>query len=170
MHNYCYFGRAETGVRCHMDDIAVDMPGGYIMLFVRKANGDHRQAATTAADCCKTAISGPRGGVYRWTHHLMLPARQWARAHNLLGHFTRRDTARVDCKDHHLVDSRGVHRHWRFTPSPPRNSNGHRIAYGKARRPPLHASAHPSPRFTIWEVHRKLATSPLASTSTLPSA
>jgi hypothetical protein len=45
--NYCYFCRAETGVRCHMDDIAVDRTGGDIMLCVRKAKGDQRR---TAAD------------------------------------------------------------------------------------------------------------------------
>jgi hypothetical protein len=42
-----YFCRAETGVRCHMDDIAVDMTGGNTLLFVRKAKGDQRR---TAAD------------------------------------------------------------------------------------------------------------------------
>jgi hypothetical protein len=45
--NYCYFRRAETGVRCHMDDIAVDRTGGNILLFIRKAKGDERR---TAAD------------------------------------------------------------------------------------------------------------------------
>ena len=45
--NYCYFCRAETGVRCHVDDIAVDRTGGNILLFVRKAKGDQRR---TAAD------------------------------------------------------------------------------------------------------------------------
>jgi hypothetical protein len=46
-NNYCYFCRAETGVRCHMDDNAVDKTGGYILLFIRKAKGDQRR---TAAD------------------------------------------------------------------------------------------------------------------------
>jgi hypothetical protein len=41
--NYCYFCRAKTGVRCHMDDIAVDRTGGNILLFVRKAKGDQRR-------------------------------------------------------------------------------------------------------------------------------
>jgi hypothetical protein len=45
--NYCYFCRTETGVRCHMDDIAVDRTGGNILLLVRKAKGDQRR---TAAD------------------------------------------------------------------------------------------------------------------------
>jgi hypothetical protein len=45
--NYCYFCRAETSVRCHMNDIAVDMTGGNILLFIRKAKGDKRR---TAAD------------------------------------------------------------------------------------------------------------------------
>jgi hypothetical protein len=45
--NYCYFFRAETVVRCHMDDIAVDRTGGNILLFIRKAKGDQRK---TAAD------------------------------------------------------------------------------------------------------------------------
>jgi hypothetical protein len=33
--NYSYFCRAETGVRFHMDDIAVDKTGGKVLLFVR---------------------------------------------------------------------------------------------------------------------------------------
>jgi hypothetical protein len=45
--NYCYFCRAETGVRCHMDDIVVDRTGGNILLFIREAKGDQRR---TAAD------------------------------------------------------------------------------------------------------------------------
>jgi hypothetical protein len=36
MHSVYYFCREETRVRCHMDDIAVDMTGGNIPLFVRK--------------------------------------------------------------------------------------------------------------------------------------
>jgi hypothetical protein len=45
--NYCCFCRAGTGVRCHMDDIAVDRTGGNILLFERKAKEDQRR---TAAD------------------------------------------------------------------------------------------------------------------------
>jgi hypothetical protein len=45
--NYCYFCRAKTGIRCHMDDIAVDRTGRNILLFIRKVKGDHRR---TAAD------------------------------------------------------------------------------------------------------------------------
>jgi hypothetical protein len=45
--NYCYFYRVETGVRCHMDDIAVDRTGGNILLIVRNPKGDQRR---TAAD------------------------------------------------------------------------------------------------------------------------
>jgi hypothetical protein len=45
--NYYCFYRTETGVRCHMDDIAVDGTGGNILLFIRKAKGDQRR---TAAD------------------------------------------------------------------------------------------------------------------------
>jgi hypothetical protein len=45
----CYFCRAETGVRCHMDDIAVDRTGRNILLFIRKAKGDHRRTAADKA-------------------------------------------------------------------------------------------------------------------------
>jgi hypothetical protein len=37
--NFC---RNETGVRCHADDITVDMTGDSIQLFVRKAKGNKR--------------------------------------------------------------------------------------------------------------------------------
>jgi hypothetical protein len=43
--NYPFFCRAETGVRCHMDDIAVDRTSGNLLLFIRKAKGDQRRAA-----------------------------------------------------------------------------------------------------------------------------
>jgi hypothetical protein len=56
---YCYFCRAETGVRCHMDDIAVDKTGISILLFVRKAIGDQSR---TAAD--KPLVQLPIGAVY----------------------------------------------------------------------------------------------------------
>jgi hypothetical protein len=45
--------------------------------------------APTTPSCCSTTISGPLGSVYRGTHHLLQPTRQWTRAHYLLGRHTR---------------------------------------------------------------------------------
>jgi hypothetical protein len=56
--NNCCFCRAETRAHCHMDDIAVDMSGGNILLVVRKAMGDQRR---TAAD--KPLLQLPTVGV-----------------------------------------------------------------------------------------------------------
>jgi hypothetical protein len=58
--NYCYFCRAETGVRCHMDDIAVDRTGGNILLSIRKAKGGHRRTAADKPLLELPIIAAPR--------------------------------------------------------------------------------------------------------------
>jgi hypothetical protein len=108
--NYCFFCRAETGVRCHMDDIAVDRTGGNMLSFVRKAKGD----------LCRTAADKPL---------IQLPIIALPLLVDLMEAFTARRTsycnqlgngpgpttfwvvtpdeqaAHVDGRDHHRVDS-----------------------------------------------------------------
>jgi hypothetical protein len=145
----CYFCRAETRVRCYMDDIPVDMTDGYsILLLAQKAKGDKRR---TAAD--KSLLQLPIAAVPpladlmeaftvgRTSYCKQLdngpdPATFWAVTRDETPH------AWTAIHDDHRVDSRSVQRHRRVTP---RNSNGHRIAYGRAcvyRRTPHQDSRH----------------------------
>jgi hypothetical protein len=56
--NYCYFCRAETDLRCHMDDIAVDKTGGNILLLIRKAKRDQRRIVSTSIPLPSTYVQG----------------------------------------------------------------------------------------------------------------
>jgi hypothetical protein len=169
--NYCNFCHAGTGVRCHIDDIAVDTTGGNICLFLRKAKGDQRRPAAdrsllqlpsatipVLADLIETFSDG-RTNIYKHLDNGPEPATFWTVTHDKTPHAWTAGTITELIRE--ACNAIGA--------STPRNSNGHRITYGRARCPPPHASAHPSPRFATWVVGRNLAMSSLvASTSTLP--
>jgi hypothetical protein len=129
-----------------MDDIAVDMTGGNTVLFVRKAKGDQRN----------TAANKPLSPLPIATIPLLA---------DLLEAFTTRRTSYCNQLDNgpepttfwaiprdetsHAWTARTIAEWIReacnaICASPPRNSNGYRIASRKARRPPLHAWAYPS--------------------------
>jgi hypothetical protein len=140
-----------------MDDIAVDKASDNILLFVRKAKGDQRRTAAdkpllqlpiaevpVLADLLEAFTVG-RTSYYNQIDNEPEPATFFA--------ITREETP-------HAWTTRTVTEWIReacgaIGASSPRNSNGNRIAYGRVRCPPPHASAHPSPRFATLEVGRK---------------
>jgi hypothetical protein len=146
--NCCYFCHAETGVRCHMGDIAVDMTSGNILLFIRKANGDQRRTAAdrpllqlpiAAVSLLADLLDAFTAGRTRYCNQLDNepdPTTCWAITREETPHawtaWTITEWIREAC------NAIGAS-------PPPCNSNGHHIAYGKA---------HPSPRFSTWVVDR----------------
>jgi hypothetical protein len=130
-------------VLCYVGDNAVNRAGGNI-IFVREPAGDRRRraydkAVPTNPNVGNITTRGSTRGVRHGTHEFLIPFLRRTPAYRLLGQLRRRDTARVDGKDHHIVNSGGLQRRKCNTPPPDtHNSSGHRIAYGRAWRPPPH--------------------------------
>jgi hypothetical protein len=147
-----FFCRAETGARCLTGDLIVDRPSQQICLFVRKSKGDQRR---DARDKLVLAVPIPAIPIladlmdYSAHKRKAFCATYYNRPpYRVLEPLTFRSLRRLEGRRNtfHMAGPCAPHNTSPLHPA----SSGHRTSSVMGRRPPLAASALPSPSSNTW--------------------